>query len=748
MLRRTFVTYKKVSAFLVLIVFGLAATTVFAQTIAGHWTFDEGSGINAGDSSGRGQTASLFNGTNWTPGHLGAAVAANSAFRQYVSLPAIDLSSTHAVTIAFWSERAYSTAGGHALIESTVDFARSATGFALFPDDSTCSGIQAAMRGDIGETANCYSQPTSGAWHHFALVLDKGQSAGNQVALYVDGVLQNPTRCLAASTNTNDFGKNPIYLFSRAGATMYDSGKVDDLRVYATALSGSQVQQLYNTGYSLITKDIVASVDGYRKMTTPSFTTSVNNELLVAFVAYDGPTGVGETATVTGGGLTWTLRSRSNKQWGTSEIWSATAPQAPFTATVTSQPTASGNWHGSLTVVGFTNASGTGKVGQANASSGAPDIALTSIAAGNWVFAVGNDWDRAIARTPASGQLLVHQRVDTSVGDTYWVQSIAAPLTLKGNVDIHDTAPTGDRWNYAAVEIVSNSNPQGTLGASPTSVNFGKVNVNTSSSQKVTLTNTGNASLTVSAVSVSGTGFFVGTVPTPFTLGPGASQQLTVTFAPTVSGAITGSLSVTSNASNPNLSVPLSGTGATPGPLTATPSSLAFGNVTINTTSSLNVSVKNTGTGLVTVSAVSISGSGFSLTPVNTPFTMAAGTSATLTASFTPTLTGTSSGTITVTSNATNPTLSIPLSGTGITQVQHQVTLSWTASTSQVAGYKVYRASNSNGPFSVLNTGLISATTYVDQTVTSGLTYYYYATAVDNQGAESIASNQVSATVP
>jgi fibronectin type 3 domain-containing protein len=127
---------------------------------------------------------------------------------------------------------------------------------------------------------------------------------------------------------------------------------------------------------------------------------------------------------------------------------------------------------------------------------------------------------------------------------------------------------------------------------------------------------------------------------------------------------------------------------------------------------------------------------------------MAAGTSTTLTASFTPTLAGTSSGTIAVTSNATNPALSIPLSGTGTTQVQHQVTLSWTASTSQVAGYKIYRASNPNGQFSVLNTGLINTTTYVDQTVSSGMTYYYYATAVDNQGTESIASNQVSATVP
>jgi len=65
-----------------------------------------------------------------------------------------------------------------------------------------------------------------------------------------------------------------------------------------------------------------------------------------------------------------------------------------------------------------------------------------------------------------------------------------------------------------------------------------------------------------------------------------------------------------------------------------------------------------------------------------------------------------------------------------------------------VAGYNVYRATNSNGPFTVLNTGLITATSYVDQAVTAGTTYYYYATAVDSQGDESVPSNQVSATVP
>jgi hypothetical protein len=57
-------------------------------------------------------------------------------------------------------------------------------------------------------------------------------------------------------------------------------------------------------------------------------------------------------------------------------------------------------------VIAFPNAYGTRVVGRAGAPSGAPDIYLPGVIAGSWVFAVGNDWDNAIARTPVSGQVL------------------------------------------------------------------------------------------------------------------------------------------------------------------------------------------------------------------------------------------------------------------------------------------------------------------------------------------------------
>jgi hypothetical protein len=206
---------------------------------------------------------------------------------------------------------------------------------------------------------------------------------------------------------------------------------------------------------NLIGKDVTVFQDGSDLMQTPVFSTTTASNLLVAFVAYDGPSSGAQTATVSGAGLLWQLVKRSNAQAGTAEIWAAKATNLLSSVTVSSQPGSGTGYHGSLTVIAFTNASGPGVTGQASAPSGAPDIYLPGVLAGNWVFAVGNDWDRAVARTPVSGQVLVHQRVDTQVGDTFWVQSTAGPSPADGLVDIHDSAPTTDRWNYAAVEIVA-----------------------------------------------------------------------------------------------------------------------------------------------------------------------------------------------------------------------------------------------------------------------------------------------------
>ena len=79
----------------------------------------------------------------------------------------------------------------------------------------------------------------------------------------------------------------------------------------------------------------------------------------------------------------------------------------------------------------------------------------------------------------------------------------------------------------------------------------------------------------------------------------------------------------------------------------------------------------------------------------------------------------------------------------------HSVELQWNASTSPgIAGYNVYRADRSGGPYVKLNSSLIAGLTFTDSTVQSGQTYFYVATAIDGSLVESVFSNEVSATIP
>jgi fibronectin type 3 domain-containing protein len=76
------------------------------------------------------------------------------------------------------------------------------------------------------------------------------------------------------------------------------------------------------------------------------------------------------------------------------------------------------------------------------------------------------------------------------------------------------------------------------------------------------------------------------------------------------------------------------------------------------------------------------------------------------------------------------------------------VALTWNASSSTVAGYNVYRSTVSSGPFTRINSSLVTGLSYTDSTVQNTTTYYYVTTAVDSGGNESAFSNEVSATIP
>jgi hypothetical protein len=184
------------------------------------------------------------------------------------------------------------------------------------------------------------------------------------------------------------------------------------------------------------------------------------------------------------------------------------------------------------------------------------------------------------------------------------------------------------------------------------------------------------------------------------------------------------------------------------GQLTATATSLNYGNVAAGSSSRQSVTLTNRGSANLSISGVSLTGVGVSSAGVSSGLILAAGDSAVLNVTFAPSASGMLNGNVTVTSNATDPTLTIFLSGTAVEPVSHSVTLDLTPNSSNVTGYNIYRSSTSSGPYSQLNSLLVTSSSYVDSTVVAAQTYYYAATSVDSSGVESAYSNQVTATIP
>jgi hypothetical protein len=473
-----------------------------AQSPVGYWKFDDGSGTTAVDSSGYGHTATLFNGITWVAGKWGDAVAALAPRRQYVGIPQINLSTTKAATVTLWANRTYSTVGGHTLFEATTNFNNYTTGFAFFPDDATCDGIQIALHGNVGYVANCYGQPSSGVWHHIAVVFDKTQTGGNQVQYYLDGVLQPVSWNLYASTNTNYFGNNPLFLFCRGGSKEFNSGKIDDFRIYNTALTAAQILAIYNGGPTLVSIAVTPanpsiSVGGYQQFTA-----------------------------------TGTYSDGSHQDLTSTATWTSSSPG-----------------------VAAINSTGL----------------ATGVGAGNTTI------------TATSG-------------------------TIHGSTGL-------------------------TVTGSPVLVSIAVTPV--------------NPSITV-----------------------GGQQQFTAT-------------GTYSDGSHQDLTTSATWTSSSSGVATINTAGLATG----------------VGAGSTTIQAA----------------------------------VGTING-------STSLTVTQP--------AQHYVSLAWTASTSPVVGYNTYRSNTSGGPYTKLNSSLITTTNYNDQTVQSGTTYYYVTTAVNSQGLESVYSNEAAATVP
>lgn len=208
------------------------------------------------------------------------------------------------------------------------------------------------------------------------------------------------------------------------------------------------------------------------------------------------------------------------------------------------------------------------------------------------------------------------------------------------------------------------------LAANPTALSFGAVGSGQSRDREVLLENRGAADCAVSNLVVAGMDFRLGTgVNLSFTIAPGASQTVGVTYEPTNAGMDTGTLTISSNDGNePQLVVTLDGRRRELGEcaLTAAPDPVAFGVAPLGSRQMRQVTITNSGNSLCTILGVAAVGSSaFSATGMPTIPLLTSGNSFTVDVYFQPLTTGPDSGNLEIKTGITTAPTLVPLTGFG-----------------------------------------------------------------------------------
>jgi mannose/fructose-specific phosphotransferase system component IIA len=168
----------------------------------------------------------------------------------------------------------------------------------------------------------------------------------------------------------------------------------------------------------------------------------------------------------------------------------------------------------------------------------------------------------------------------SSSSSRFALSGLSMPLTIQAGHTAPFTltfSPQAAGAASATLTFVSNANPSsvaanltgtgtaatGQLSVTPTTLSLGSVAVGATGTASGTLSAAG-ANVTISAASSNNSRFTLSGISLPMTIQAGQSAKFTVTFSPQATGAATGTLTFTSNASPPTTTESLTGTGTAP----------------------------------------------------------------------------------------------------------------------------------------------------------------------------------------
>lgn len=208
-------------------------TTVFrtaaADDLVGAWTFAEGAGSTAADSSGNGNTLAI-NDAAWATGHAGPGLQFDGVNDRAMVAHADTLNVAAALTLAAWVQPIGPSAGRSVISKPALG---SSVSYQLgFTETDRAIAYLRGADG-MGHVSLDAALPLGG-WSHLAVTYD-----GTWIRLYLNGDLRAITD-LAGPLVTSTA---PVYVGGDQWGD-YFGGAIDDLRIYARALSADEITAL------------------------------------------------------------------------------------------------------------------------------------------------------------------------------------------------------------------------------------------------------------------------------------------------------------------------------------------------------------------------------------------------------------------------------------------------------------------------------------------------------------------------
>ena len=211
------------------------------NSLIGYWRFEEGSGTTTADSSGNNLTGTLLNGPPWvTPGQVGSGALNFDGANDRVSIgnPAL-LQITGPMTLSAWAFPDTISQGGRIVTKCDVVPHR---GWGLGVNNNNTWAFEVASD---PSTLVALTVPgvLIGDWTHVAGVYDPNDMINGPIMkLYINGVLAGTLTGFVPSAQT-DTGVD-VGIGARFDGTVRWDGNIDEVRVYARALSDAEVAAL------------------------------------------------------------------------------------------------------------------------------------------------------------------------------------------------------------------------------------------------------------------------------------------------------------------------------------------------------------------------------------------------------------------------------------------------------------------------------------------------------------------------